>query len=78
MTWKAAEMYAPRDAVPAGFLDRVVAPDAVVGAAVAEAVRLGALSPGALAGSKRRLRAAVIDRVRTTLADDMRRLGSGE
>jgi len=61
------EMYEPDDAVVAGFLDRVVAPDAV-GSALEEilmALRATHMPSHALA--KKRLRRATIDAMRTAI-----------
>jgi enoyl-CoA hydratase len=58
-----AEIFQPRAAVEAGYLDRVEPPDAVVDEAVAEARRLGAYRPAAYAQTKQALRAATLRRV---------------
>jgi len=73
-----AEIYDPKGAVAAGFLDSVVAPDAIETAALATAARLAKIPSAAFAGSKLRLRGAVIDFVRRTLPEDMRRFARGE
>ncbi|UCE86628.1 MAG: crotonase/enoyl-CoA hydratase family protein [Deltaproteobacteria bacterium] len=62
-----AEIYGPKDARKAGFLDRVTDADEVVSKAVAEAERLAALDPVAHATTKRRLRDAAIARIRASL-----------
>jgi enoyl-CoA hydratase len=62
-----AELYAPTDAVDAGFLDRVVAPEALLEEAVAEATRHAALDARAHHGTKQNLRAATVDRIRASL-----------
>lgn len=72
-----ATLYAPEGAVDAGYLDAVVEPDAVVEAALAEAVRLSGLQQPAFARTKRRAHAAVAARIRATLADDVARLVGG-
>ena len=63
-----AEIYRPSDAVDAGFLDRVVAPEAVVDTAYAEAARLQAgLHAGAHRSTKLLLRQEAIERIRGSL-----------
>lgn len=66
-----ATIYAPDDAVRAGYLDEVVAPDQVMARAKAEAARLGALPNGAYRATKARLRGATIAHVRDSLERDM-------
>jgi enoyl-CoA hydratase len=61
----------PQGAVAAGFLDRVVDPDAVLAESIAEAHRLAALRTGAVSRTKDKARSAVADLIRSTLADDM-------
>ncbi len=63
-----SEIYSPGDAVDAGYLDRVVAPDALLDEAIAEARRYEALDPRAHHGTKRNLRGATIERIRASLA----------
>lgn len=53
-------VYEPSAAVTAGFLDRVVADHAVIDEALAEAKRLAELRTGAYAGTKTKLRGAMI------------------
>jgi enoyl-CoA hydratase len=74
-----AEIYDPRGAVDAGFLDRVVAPDAVVEVARSRARALAeGLHPGAHRDTKLAMRAEVLERLRASIADDRARLaGSG-
>ncbi|HEY8525363.1 MAG TPA: crotonase/enoyl-CoA hydratase family protein [Acidimicrobiales bacterium] len=60
----AAEIYDPAGAVEVGYLDRVVAADAVEEAAIAEARRLGAYSAGPYAQTKRTLREPIANRVK--------------
>jgi enoyl-CoA hydratase len=67
----AAEIYDPAGALEAGYLDRVVPADEVVGAAIAEANRLGAYRAGAYARTKEVLRRATVDRVEAGTAADM-------
>lgn len=63
-----AHLYDPDDAVPAGFLDRVLPMDQVVDQALAEAVRLTELAGEAYAGNKRNIRAAHIAAIEASLA----------
>ena len=65
------DVFAPADAVAAGYLDRVVAADDVLAEAGAEARRLSALRRGAVDGSKRRARGALVERLLAGLADDL-------
>src|SRR5689334_2165567 len=58
-----AHIYAPEDAVRAGYLDEAVAADGVLARAKAEAARLGALAASAYAGTKQRLRGKTIAHV---------------
>ena len=69
----AAEVYDPRGAVDAGYLDRVVPVEAVAGEAIAEARRLGAYSTTAYAQTKELLRAGTLRRVREGGAADLAR-----
>jgi enoyl-CoA hydratase len=62
-----AEIYAPRDAVDAGWLDRVAAPEALTAEVLAEATRLSALDARAHAASKRLLRADTAAAIRASL-----------
>ena len=66
-----AEIYDPRGAVEAGYLDRVVPAADVEAEVVAEARRLGALPGGAHRHTKRALHQAMIDRVLERLDEDM-------
>jgi enoyl-CoA hydratase len=72
-----AEIYDPVRACDAGILDRVVAPDAVLEEAMSEARRLATLSPIAYRGTKQKLRAATIARIRAEHEADMDRLAEG-
>lgn len=66
-----ARLYDPAGAQAAGYLDRVVADDAVVAEAVADARRLGELRTGAYARTKRVAREATIAHVLDTLEADL-------
>jgi enoyl-CoA hydratase len=68
-------VYAPGDARDAGYLDRVVAPEAVVEEALAEAKRQAELPTKALALTKQLARGAVVAHMRETLAADMAEVG---
>jgi enoyl-CoA hydratase len=72
-----AQIYAPADALRAGFFDEVVAPDQVLPRALAEATRLGGYPRAAFAGTKTRLRGKTIEHVLATLDEDMRLTMSG-
>ncbi len=67
-------IYTPDEAASAGYVDEVVAPDALAARARDEATRLGALSRTAYAASKIRLREGIIDRIQSTLEDDLKKL----
>jgi enoyl-CoA hydratase len=69
-----AQMYAPDEAVAAGYLDAVAPADELAARAASEAARLGALSRGAYRATKERLRGATIARITGSLDDDMARL----
>ena len=66
-----AQIYAPDDAVRAGYLDEVVAADALLDRARQEAARLGALPKVAYRATKARLRGATIQHIRGSLEADM-------
>jgi enoyl-CoA hydratase len=66
-----AEVFAPDDAVAAGFLDRVVAPTEVLGAARATASELAKLDLAAHAASKLRARASALAAIRAGREADL-------
>jgi enoyl-CoA hydratase len=66
-----AQIYAPDEAVRAGYLDEVVPAVELLARAKAEAARLGALPSQAFRATKTRLRKATIDHIRSSLATDM-------
>jgi enoyl-CoA hydratase len=72
-----ARMYDPESACHAGYLDRLAAPELVIEEAIEEATRLAALKRPAMGNTKRRLRAATIDLVASTLDADIRGLTGG-
>ncbi len=65
-----AEIYAPKDAVPAGFVDRVVAEAELDAAAQAAALRLAKLNRAAYTATKLRVRAGLIQAMRTAVQAD--------
>lgn len=66
-----ARVAPPRDAAAAGFLDEVVAADALLDTAIDRAVALAAsLDPGAYARTVRALRKPVLDRMAEQIAAD--------
>lgn len=71
-----AEIYDPAGALDAGYLDQVVAPAEVEQAAIAEARRLGELSPAAYRFTKLAVNQPLADRVLTVLDDDMAKMTS--
>jgi enoyl-CoA hydratase len=66
-----AEVFDPAGALAAGYLDRVVAPDQLEAEALAAASRFAQLSLSAYRATKRKLRGAMVERIRTTLKQDM-------
>jgi enoyl-CoA hydratase len=72
-----AQIYAPDDAVRAGYLDESVAPGEVLARAKTEAARLGGLAKNAYAGTKLRLRRATIEHIQATMASDMQSITVG-
>ncbi len=70
-----AEIYTPAEAVDAGYLDRVVTPEAVVDEAVARARMLAStLDAAAHRNTKRALRAPALERLRQAIAEDRAKL----
>ncbi len=66
-----ARVTAPADAVDAGFLDEVVAPEALLDTAVAQAAELAAtLDPGAYRATVRKFRGPVLDTMEAQIASD--------
>ncbi len=72
-----ATLYAPEDAVAAGYLDAVAAAAELEDAALAEAGRLAVYETAVYADVKRRARGALADRVRAGLRDDVARVAGG-
>jgi enoyl-CoA hydratase len=67
-----AHVHTPKEALLAGFVDEVVAPDDVLPRALAEAARLAGLGRMPFRGSKERLRGRTIAHILSTLDGDMR------
>jgi enoyl-CoA hydratase len=67
-----AEIYTPEGAVDAGYLDRIVPPERLAEEAMAEAERLAALPRRAFSETKQRVRGASVERIRRSLAEEMR------
>jgi enoyl-CoA hydratase len=66
-----ARVTAPADAVDAGFLDEVVAPEALLDTAVARAAELAAtLDPGAYRATVHKFRGPVLDTMEAQIASD--------
>jgi enoyl-CoA hydratase len=72
-----AQLYPPADAVDVGYVDRVVAPEAVFDVALEEAQRLGELPQPAFGATKRRVHADTLATIRATLEDDMNAFARG-
>ncbi|QWG20447.1 crotonase/enoyl-CoA hydratase family protein [Bradyrhizobium sediminis] len=66
-----AEMFAPREAVTAGFFDRVVPADALERSADEAAAALSTLDMAAHAATKARARGAVIKMIRAMIDEDI-------
>jgi enoyl-CoA hydratase len=66
-----AQIFDPDGASAAGFLDRVVAPEALLETALGEAQRLAALPDPAFGATKRRERRATVEHIRATLDEDI-------
>ena len=65
-----AEAFTPQEAVDAGFLDRVVASDAVITTALEVATSFESLDATAHAATKRRARATVLAEVRSGIESE--------
>ncbi|MFN2377716.1 MAG: crotonase/enoyl-CoA hydratase family protein [Candidatus Binatia bacterium] len=70
-----ARLYAPRDAVDAGYLDEVVPAGELLAAAKARAVALGELKDPAYGLTKRSAWKATLRLIRDTLEEDMDKVG---
>jgi enoyl-CoA hydratase len=69
-----AQIYAPEDAVAAGYLDEVVPADQLLARATQEAARLGAFSKAMYRATKDRLRSKTIAYILGAVDEDMARL----
>ena len=67
-----ARIYAPDEAVKAGYLDEIVTPAELLPRAKAEAERLGKLAGPSFFASKQRLRGQSIEHIRSTFDADMK------
>jgi enoyl-CoA hydratase len=72
-----ARIYAPDEAVAAGYVDAVEPAESLLPRALAEAARLGALPRAAYRATKLRLRRRTIEYIRDTLDEDLRTLLPG-
>ncbi|HYB99437.1 MAG TPA: crotonase/enoyl-CoA hydratase family protein [Candidatus Limnocylindrales bacterium] len=70
-----ARIYSPREAVEVGYLDEVAAEAEVMARAMERAAALGALRDPAYSHTKQMVRAAVSRHIRSTLEEDMDRIG---
>ena len=70
-----AEMYAPQDAIAAGFLDRVVAAEELHEVSLREAARLGELNATAHAATKLRVRRDALEAVRAAIDSELTAAG---
>jgi enoyl-CoA hydratase len=66
-----AEIYRPEGAVDAGYLDRVVPLERLAEEARSEAKRLAGLPRRAFSETKQRVRGAIIERIRRSVAEEM-------
>lgn len=66
-----AQIYAPEEALAAGYVDEVVAPEEVVPRALAEATRLAGLGRAAFHATKQALRGRTIAYIRETLDSNL-------
>ena len=71
-----AEVFSPADAVTAGFLDRLSAPDAVIASAHEAAAQMGGLHMAAHDASKQRARAATLEALRRAIEEDDAEMGA--
>ena len=69
-----AQIYAPDEALRAGYLDAVAPAEQVIPQAIEAAVRLGALGKPAFRATKTRLRGATLDHITRTLDSDLQTL----
>lgn len=72
-----AKIYDPASAKEAGWIDRVVAPEELEEAALAEATRLTGLPATAYALTKRSLRRQTIEHIRNTIETNLQEIAGG-
>jgi enoyl-CoA hydratase len=72
-----SQMYDPEQAARAGFLDAVVPAGDLLARAKEEARKLGAFSRAAYSQTKKRLRGRTIERILSTLEEDMAKITLG-
>lgn len=72
-----SEIYSPEAAVDAGFLDRLVEPEALEAEAIAVAARLGELKPAAFRNNKRLAHAETVLQIRSNLEANLDALMRG-
>jgi enoyl-CoA hydratase/carnithine racemase len=71
-----ATLYSPTDAIAAGFLDAVAAPQDVHAAGLAHAAELAELDAAAYAATKQRARGQVADAVRAAIESEIAAIGA--
>ncbi len=69
-----SKIYDPESALAAGWLDRLVDGESLAKEAMGEASRLGKLTGHAYASTKRSLRSQMIERVRSTMSENIAQL----
>jgi enoyl-CoA hydratase len=72
-----AQIYGPDDAARVGYLDEVAPAGDVLARAKEEAAKLGALAGSAFHATKKRLRGRTIERIVSTLDEDMAAIAAG-
>ena len=65
-------MFAPDEALRLGYLDRIVAPEALEGAVREEALRLCSLEPASFTATKARIHAGAREAIRKAAAEELR------
>jgi enoyl-CoA hydratase len=72
-----ATMYSPQEAIPAGFLDRVVSPSGLRAASLQGAAELNGLNAAAHAATKLRARAGALAAIRSAIETELSAEGLG-
>ena len=67
-----AAMFAPDEALRLGYLDRIVAPEALEGEVREEALRLGTLHPASFTATKARIHGRAREAIRHAAAEELR------